>query len=651
MTTDLNKLTVVELRAELKKHGLPQAGKKADLVDRLSSAVENGPAEGTDKETPNQDQPAEQQDPSRAATTPEPAAEVSLEHVSADDGPSTDAPASVNVTFPTEGGDSLASNAEPSNNTVEAQLPAQPIATTTINISQESESRESMPAVTEVINDAQSRKRRSRTPSVDESVRKRLRPDDPEPRQVDSEMDDVSQTPGEPGAALGKDKTFQPEWESHELKQDPVGPKGDSAEPPAKLPDSLSSQTKDTARFDSNTGDDVEVEEKYEARPGLDTPPRDSYQDYAAGRTVEDGPAEADFSADDRPVVPAIHPATSALYIKNFMRPLRTVDVKDHLIALATPPSKDPNPDVVVDFYLDPIRTHAFVKFNSISAASRVRSALHDQVWPDERNRKALWVDFIPPEKVLDWIDREEADGGGRGKMNRWEVVYEADADGNMTASLEEGGADTARPPPPRAAAPPTGPASTFVPTGPSQPTSGVQGAPTGPRGRGGRMPPGLPLQGGVTPQEGFKATRALPSLLYRPASDEVVRRRIDNMRSFYTKDKYRDMGPVEDINRYTFENVDSFVDRGKEVFVGIRPPHRERQMRGGGGGRPSGPRRGGPPPPSSFRPRGDRYMGGRDNGRGDSFAPRSRLDGAPLPTYEGRPDRRGRNGYGGYGR
>ncbi len=163
-------------------------------------------------------------------------------------------------------------------------------------------------------------------------------------------------------------------------------------------------------------------------------------------------------------------------------------------------------------------------------------------------------------------------------------------------------------------------------------------------------MPPGQPLQGGVTPQEGFKATRALPSLLYRPASEEVVRRRIDNMRSFYTKDRYRDLGPVEDINRYTFENGDSFVDRGKEVFVGIRPPHRERQMRGGGG-RPSGPRRGGPPPPPSFRPRGDRYMGGRDNGRGDGFAPRSRLDGAPLPTYEGRSDRRGRNGFGGYGR
>lgn len=653
MTTDLNKLTVVELRAELKKHGLPQAGKKADLVERLSSAVENGASKDADKETFNQEQSADQQDVPSATSTPQAATEVSIEPAAADDAPSTDGPTSVDVTFPTGGSDAVPTNIEPSNDTVDTQLPSETIATTTITIEQENRAEESVPPVSEVINDAQSRKRRSRTPSVDESVRKRLRPGDPEPRQVDSQMDDVSHAPAQNGAPLGKDEFVELMQEPEERNQELGKPRDDRVQPTAELSDASYAQSKDTTMYDTNTRSDVEMEEKHEARFDA-MKPQDIYQDYSAGRMVEDEqPAEADFGADDRPVVPAIHPATSALYIKNFMRPLRTADVKDHIIALATPPSKEPDPGVVVDFYLDPIRTHAFVNLNSVSAASRVRSALHDQVWPDERNRKALWVDFIPPEKVLDWVEIEEAEGGARGKMNRWEVVYEADVDGNMTATLEEGGADTARPPP-RAAAPPTGPASTFVPTGPSQPISGIQGAPTGPRGRGGRLPPGLPLQGGLTPQEGFRATRALPSLPYKPASEEVVRRRIDNMRSFYTRDRYRDMGPVEDINRYTFENVDSFVDRGKEVFVGIRPPHRERQMRGGGGGRPGGPRRGGPPPPS-FRPRGDRYMGGRDNGRGDSFAPRSRLDGAPLPTYEGRSERRGRNGgqggYGGYGR
>ncbi|KAJ9161909.1 Apoptotic chromatin condensation inducer in the nucleus [Coniochaeta hoffmannii] len=624
MTADLNKLTVVELRAELKKHGLPQAGKKAELVERLSSAVETGSSEDANNETANDEQAVEAQDPPKKAATPTP------EPVTTQDEPIQDALEPVDITVPVKGAEAAPADREPSNETADASLPTEPaattameqVATTTINISEGNGSSESLPPVAEVINDVQSRKRRSRTPSVDESVRKRLRPDDPEPRRVDRQMD-----ANENGAAFGN----EPKEALLEVKDQPV-------EAGADLP-------YDAERRDTNTMEDVRMEEKYESRPDYDKAPHDGTRDYPVERMQEDEPAAADYGGDDRPVVPAIHPATSALYIKNLMRPLRPLDVKDHLIALATPPSQEPNPDVIVDFYLDHIRTHAFVSFNSVSAASRVRSALHDQVWPDERNRKALWVDFIPADKVVDWIEVEEAEGGGRGKMNRWEVVYEADADGNMTARLEEAGPDTARPNPRPAVAPPTGPTSTLIPTGPTQPAGGVQGAPTGPRGRGGRMPPGYPLQGGVTPQEGFKATRAVPTLLYKPQSEEVARRRIDNMRSHYTKDRHRDMGPVEDINRYTFENVDSFVDRGKEVFVGIRPPHRERQMRAGGGGRPSGPRRGGPPPPS-FRPRGDRYIGGRSGGGGgDSFAPRSRLDGAPLPTYDGPSGRRGRFG------
>lgn len=629
MTTDLSKLTVVELRAELKKHGLPQSGKKADLVERLSSAVENGSSEDPNKETADNDQASEEPDPPRAATTtPEPAAGVSKEPVTAQDAHTADAATidaaqSPDAAVATGGGEAATTHDEPSNNVIGAPPPPEP-AVTTINMAEESLSSENAPAVSEVINDVHNRKRRSRTPSVDGSVRKRLRPDDPEPRRVDSDMGDDSQAPGELAAPLAEEGAAEPKQEFLE-----------QAEPVKSMAVVASPHSRDLA------GDDMAMEDRCEDRRDSHKT-QDNTQHYPSGRIQEDAPAGANNGTDDRPVVPAIHPATSALYIKNFMRPLRTVDVKDHLIALATPPSQEPNSDVVVDFYLDPIRTHAFVSFNSISAAARVRSALHDQVWPDERNRKALWVDFIPADKVLDWIEMEEAEGGGRAKMNRWEVVYEADADGNMTARLEEGGADITRPNP-RAAAPPTGPASTYIPTGPSQQASGIQGAPTGPRGRGGRMPPGHPLQGGVTPQEGVKATRAVPSLLYRPQPEDVARRRIDNMRSYYTKDRYRDLGPVEDINRYTFENVDSFVDRGKEVFVGIRPPHRERQMRAGGGARPGGPRRGGPPPPS-FRPRGDRYMGGGRNG-GDSFAPRSRFDGAPLPTYDGRSDRWGRYG------
>ncbi|KAJ8108611.1 hypothetical protein OPT61_g8055 [Boeremia exigua] len=49
----------------------------------------------------------------------------------------------------------------------------------------------------------------------------------------------------------------------------------------------------------------------------------------------------------DRPTIPAIHPVTSALYIRNFMRPLRPEQLRNHLISLASPPSSSPDPAVV----------------------------------------------------------------------------------------------------------------------------------------------------------------------------------------------------------------------------------------------------------------------------------------------------------------
>jgi SAP domain-containing ribonucleoprotein len=654
MTTDWNKLTVVELRAELKKHGLAQAGKKADLIDRLSAAVANEIPNEANKEANDDDQPTEPQNEpqNEAIATPapsDPMAEDSKQGVATETEPIADAPESVTLT-PPKVNEPDPQISELVTEGLGAQPPAEPVTVTTINSAEDTGSGDSLPPAFEVIKDAQSRKRRSRTPSIDGSIRKRLRQDDPEPRQVDSEMADAADAQN--GFPKVNGEAAEPAQESTTAKEELVEPQGgrigdkeESIEPMATehVPD----RNRNTNEYDTSTTNDVVMGGAGDDQtwPGHDKPLPDTNQSHPADRFVQEEAPEPDFGGYERPVVPAMHPATSALYIKNFMRPLRPGDVNNHLVELATPPSKVPDPDVIVDFFLDPIRTHAFVSFISVSAASRVRSALHGQVWPDERNRKPLWVDFIPPEKVNEWIAREEADGGGRGKMNRWEVVYEEDLDGNMTARLEEAGADAPRQNP-RAPAPPTGPASTSIPTGPSQMNTGIQGAPLGPRGRGGRVAPPFALQAAGNPHEAFKSTRALPSLLYKPASDEVVRRRLDNMRSFYTKDKYRDLGKEDEINRYTFENVDAFVDRGREVFVGIRPPHRER---GRGGGRPTGPRRGPPPPPPpSFRPRGgDRYMGGRR----EDAAPRSRFNGAPLPTYEGRSDRRGRNGYGGYGR
>lgn len=146
---------------------------------------------------------------------------------------------------------------------------------------------------------------------------------------------------------------------------------------------------------------------------------------------------------EEKTVSPALHPATSALYIRELMRPLKLESLRDHLIALATPPDTAVNPHIVTEFFLDSIRTHCLVGFGSISAASRVRSGLHDRVWPNERDRRPLWVDFVPEEELKSWIDLERTEGNSRGHPSkRWEVVYE-DEQSEIKASLQEVGSNS----------------------------------------------------------------------------------------------------------------------------------------------------------------------------------------------------------------
>ena len=304
----------------------------------------------------------------------------------------------------------------------------------------------------------------------------------------------------------------------------------------------------------------------------------------------------------EREVVPSLHPATEALYIRNFMRPLRALDVKSYLASLATA-LEATEPEDIIDFHLDHIRTHAFVLFSNISAASRVRTALHDKVWPEEVNRKPLWVDFIPAEKVREWIDEEESSRASSSTTNHFVVLYEDDGFGSVTPRLASSSSAAAK------GAPTSGPSggrgpptpTTMMPP-PKEPRI-VNAVPTGPRslrrfgvdfqqqaldGSGLDIPP---PRGPAHKEAGgeVKYTTARPGVSWQPVSPELAQARLQDMRSYYTKEVDRDMGPESEINRYTFEGKYRFVDRGREMFVGIRPPHRERDRQrqtGYGGGR-----------------------------------------------------------------
>lgn len=302
---------------------------------------------------------------------------------------------------------------------------------------------------------------------------------------------------------------------------------------------------------------------------------------FTAPSKREASPTRPSVQADqqDRVVPPALHPATPALYIRDFMRPLNPQNLKDYLIALASPPDSDPDPEALTEFFLDSVRTHCLVNFTNTAAASRVRSGLHDRVWPDEKTRKPLWVDFVPEEKLKKWIEVEtEAASDRKQGMKKWEVVYE-DEKGDIMAYLQEAGSNSNAPRTVQAALPR------------AESGAGVQGAPTGPRSKD-AAPAAKPDRGKAfgALDDLFSSTSAKPKLYYLPVSKDVVDKRLERFA------EGRGGGRGDEMRRYSFEDG-SLVDKGPEFG-----------MRGRGGG---------------FGGRGGSYRGygGRGGGyRGDTW-------------------------------
>ncbi len=422
----------------------------------------------------------------------------------------------------------------------------------------------------ELLEDTNKRKRRSQSPppSSLETAQKRARADDGRPyvklpedvetnkssfnevEQVDADMADA------PFTLVSKDVPTNGHTHPHadsDMVEDGPETKGHQADP---QPDQEETPTQQ-----------VTIESPLKPSPS-DTRFKNLFT-TSSKREGSPPPHTFDSDNDDRVIPPAIHPATSALYIRDFMRPLHPGSLKDHLIALATPPGSALDMEVVTGFYLDSIRTHCLVGFTNTSAASRVRSGLHDRVWPDERTRKPLWVDFVPEEKLKKWIEVETEASTRRGQAaKRWEVVYEDEEDG-VKAYLQEAGANSNVPRP--------GPSLSSR----TEAGQGVQGAPSGPRIREGELRTSQPDatskhdsgKGFQALDDLFKSTAAKPKLYYLPVKRTIVDRRLDMLAAG------RGGGRGSEMRRYTFEE-NTIVDRGPEF--GSRG-------RGGYGGRGGG--------------------------------------------------------------
>ena len=615
---DYSKLKVTELKEELKKRGLPLTGLKAALVTRLTEADAQADQIQTTEGPPQpQDAVKDAEDVKEAVPVNAPVERTGEEVVESQQDAAASAPlakdAAETIEGATSGAEAIANDVpviqavdevdevehakedeamladiskklpsgEPSvEPTADVPMLDETAVDTTALTIDDKPTRESEPDNTipppaestteatptpydspalsaqsslnkeEVLEDTRKRKRRSQSPPlVVETAQKRAKAEDGSPMvQLPEDVDTDREVKGEAeiqrtdamadaDATEGAQGSGSPSKEGVQEDTETRADRRERTPPPVTSESATKLSASDTRFKNLFTGP-----LKRDASP----PAQPAYED-----------------TEDRVVTPALHPATAALYIRNFMRPLQPGSLKDHLASLSTAANSSPKPDGITNFYLDPIRTHCLVEFPSISAASRVRSTLHDRVWPDERTRKPLWVDFVPEEKVKQWIDVEQNASSGRGQSaKRWEVVYE-DEEGGIKAYLQETGAAS------RAGAP------SLART---EPGRGVVGAPSGPRisefEQSKRQPDVAPRSDGgkgfKALDDLFKSTAAKPKLYYLPVVKEVADKRLDKLAAG------RGGGRGDGVRRFTFED-ELIVDKGPEFGAGFRGGYRGR--------------------------------------------------------------------------
>ncbi|KAI7139646.1 hypothetical protein KC344_g9195, partial [Hortaea werneckii] len=407
--TDYSKLKVTELKDLLKERGIASTGltRKQQIVDALEE--EDGKTAAEQPEEPEATDDIDEGAEGKELEGEEEKVEAAVDEVAQ---AGADGEQEANLKGETEVTQDRAED---------AKVDAPAVLETDQPVSQDASNlvtpRETSPATQDASSDTRKRKRRSPTPPVSQdTINKKLKSAEDDANAVKLPEDRVVED-----APAPTDGANEPQTEDAPEKVQPYGSSDDVMDIQKEAPSD--SQRNPVEPDTAPPSDHVE-------RPEPDT------------MAVDDGGDSAQSSSG------ALHPATRALYIRELIRPLQPNDFRKHLVDLATPQDQDLNDSIIETFHLDPLRSHAFAVFKSTSAAARARTALHNTVWPAEPTRKPLWVDFVPEDKVAEWIERELAAGTSRRDAKRWEVVYEKLADG-VEARLQEVGP-----------APPTGPSS-----------------------------------------------------------------------------------------------------------------------------------------------------------------------------------------------
>lgn len=643
-----------ELKAELKKRDLAITGLKADLVDRLTEndSKSNGTPEANTVTPGQADSPARDPDADAQKQESELPSEIS-------EPPQEYIPTPSIEPIETQAADALEVPKPVAKDETPPKVGIPPVVAETAA----EDPVLHLPRVDtkELTEDLEKRKRRSPSPppNVDELNNKRQKiADGQDDTVVKTTTEDAQWVEGHNNVdsamvnADAQEVATEGLAESGPLIVDTskeevvVEPAAGSLASNTEQRDNQDTNTVDVAQEDVKMGDAPQRGPRSNSRSPAAYDRRSRSRSRSPKRDYRERTPLAD--SEERTVTPAIHPATSALYIRDFQRPLNKTELQDFITDLATAPGQSPDPDVIVNFFLDNICTHAFVEFSATTAASRVRSLIHGRTWPRETTRRPLWADFIPDNRVLEWIETEKLSQDRR-ERKKWEVDYMTDSTGEIIANLQEADAVPAQ----------------IV----RKPSGTIDNAPRGPRADRGRFPPAmgdprdpnhLPLDNPPSGPRDPYADRGIgrhqptgpsarlrapeetitlitqPSMSFVPVAKDVAAQRLAHIESLYATDRDADFRVRSQKHRYTFDR-DTLIDRGVEVFEGIRKPPGVRRMPlpadiTGTGGRPRG-----------GRGRGRDRAGGGYGGGGYGGEPRYR-------DFRDAPPRGGPRGGAGYG-
>jgi hypothetical protein len=510
---DLNKLKVTDLKARLKKRGLPVGGLKAQLVERLQEALDaerGGPAEKQEPETGIGD-----------------AAGEAGEEVAEGDGEMEEKERDNHVSDSSLKEAAVAEEASlktPPKEVIEetdlAKVPTQPKSPPAIP----TEDKETQPPITKFIAKELDKDKEEEAEEIEvDSAKAAELPDEPpvaepQPKTIEETIPNDKKV-DEPIANDTDTRKRKLDDDQPVLEPTVSSPKRAKPSSPARersqTPEVSSHRITADKKVDEPVVNDADTRKRKlgDAQSVLEptvSPPKRA-KPAAPGRVRSRTPEVSPHRIIAANQTPCLHPPTKAIYITCLSRPLNLASFTTHITSLTS--SKAPPTHI----WLDSIKSHAFITFSSEEDASAVRDAMNGISWPPDEKRRELSVDFIPVESISEWIEREE-----RARGQRFEVVY-VNREGVVNAILRT--MESREPQPVHLV---------------QDRTEGLKSPaqiPTGPRAsRREEAPPSkreerVEVRGGekvrvLTPDELFKKTTTKPWIYWAEVDQEVLDRR-----------------------------------------------------------------------------------------------------------------------------